>query len=129
MKMSAKIEEVMAPEAIKNDLHILRTALYFKDEPSTFVVPFVRYGLAKHWVAAATFLKISIEDIDQLLIDEVIACLKETKDVGELVEERKKATFFFHEPFHSATIIQGAEAEKEITLLSGQVSSVDYGSV
>lgn len=129
IKLSASQEEIFVPETIKKDLYLLRAALYFKDEPSTFAVPFVRYGLAKHWAAAAAFLNINIVDLDQLLIDEVIACLKETKDVRDLVEERKKATFFFHKPFHSTTIIQGARAEKEMSPLLNQNSLADYGSL
>lgn len=108
------------------NIYLLRAMLYFKDELSTFAVPFVMHGLSKQFDTAAKLLGLSRKDLDQLVIDEVIDGLKSDRDFSSLVNKRKEGTFLFHAPFKSTTIIDGIEAKKEIELLNQQEVPIGF---
>jgi phosphoenolpyruvate synthase/pyruvate phosphate dikinase len=132
-KMSEHEKDKMpdVPAEALDLLHQFRVMIYAKDELSTYVIPFVTYGLESVWNQTALFLKISREEMDQLLISELIELLK-TGNIGhlkDLVKNRKEATFFFHIPFKPTEVIEGEMAVKEISLIKSQISNASLGDI
>ncbi|MBI4087071.1 hypothetical protein HY416_03795 [Candidatus Kaiserbacteria bacterium] len=117
------------PPEVEKDLSLLRTMIYFKDEISTFIIPYVFHGLKKQWDATAALLAITPKDLEQLLMEEVIGALKHPTELTELVEKRKRATLFFHAPFKSTEVIEGTEASDVIASLASQNQTTDYSTV
>ncbi len=122
-------EQPVVPKEIVNELAMLSTMIYFKDEVSTFVIPYVWYGLKKQWESASNMLGVNVSDLNQLTFTELINQLKNPTPIANLVEKRKQNTLFFHAPFTSTEIIEGEEAVREAAVISAQQQSVDYSSV
>ncbi len=133
--MPSKIEEKKVistvSQEIEQNIHLLRIMLYFKDEISTFIIPYIRFGLEQQWLQAAKEIGVSFEDLEQLQIDELLELLSKKKDVKTLCIDRKKATFFVHTPFQSTIVTQGSLAEshlndimKQTVIPDGNVSEI-----
>lgn len=117
------VEQLHFPPEVAEEIHILRGMVYLKDEISTFIIPYVKFGLKNDWDFMAKKWKLTREEMDQLLIEEVLG-MTPVENMKKLANERRKATFFLHEPPHmNATVLSGSKAEKEIQLVMSQISS------
>jgi phosphohistidine swiveling domain-containing protein len=120
---------VAVPKEIADDLRMLRIMIYFKDELSTYVVPYVQYGLKRQWDAAAAALKVSFEGLNQLLMSEIIDGLERPQNFQGLIEKRSQASFFFHAPFRPTRGLEGTKAKVEIASIENQAHQEDYSAI
>ncbi len=120
---------IPVPKEIAENIYLLKAMIYFKDELSTFVIPYVTYALEEHFTEAAKLLNLSLEEMNQLLIGEIISNLKSPTELRELVKKRKQATFFFHAPFQSTVITEGVVAQKEISVVLSQAPITDASNI
>ncbi len=128
-KSEIKKEKTVVPKEVQDDVSMLRIMIYFKDEISTFIIPYVQYSLEKQWEAAAEILEVPIQDLQQLTAEELIDGLKKKKKIKNLVENRKHQTFFFHAPFKATIVYQGIAAEKELAAMKKQSSGIDLAKI
>ncbi len=109
------------PQAIRKEMDTLGHIAFFKDEMSTFVVPYVKFALIEFWNQMAARLGISLEDLEQLHIDEMGFLIKmPKKDVMSLVKNRRKFTSYFHLSHSDLQIKEGESAEKDFAELEDQ---------
>ena len=120
--------EVSIPEEVAVDVYFLKNMLYFKDECSTFIPPFVRYAAEKIWQQTAKFLCVSKDDLDYLLMEEIIDLLESKKKVDELISKRKRITFFVHHPYRNSKVTEGDIAEIEANKIISQLKKIEIPS-
>ncbi len=122
MVARTKNKKHQIPSIIKKEASFLRAIIYFKDELSSFVVPYIKYGLQREWHVAADILGVSPNDLEQLQISEIISLLNNKKNLRHKIKRRKESTFFFHSPYHSTVVFEGATAKKEMKVISKQTT-------
>ena len=105
-----KAVEVEVPKEVVDDIYIIRNMIYFKDECSTFIPPYIKYAPSKIWERTASYLGVPIGDLDYLLVEEIISSLVNKKSVVELIEKRKEMTLFVHHPHSVTSVTEGAIA-------------------
>ncbi len=106
-----KSKTIEIPSGFEEDFYLLRSMIYFKDEISTFIIPYVRFGLNDQWEIFAKKLGLTMCELELLTIEET---LDNTHNFKKLCEERKTAAFFLHVQFEKTVITEGATAEKQI---------------
>lgn len=119
-----KSKKISIPKSVAEEIYLLRAMIYFKDEISSFIIPYVRFGLKNEWSALAKNLGITFEELMQLRVEESIGLLP-LKNAKQLVNERRKATFFLHEPPKMMSdVFEGEEAEEKIQKIMNQINEV-----
>ena len=117
----SKKEKTTIPSEVEEDIFLLRAMVYFKDEISTYLIPYVKFGLNLEWNALAAKWDLTREEMDHLLIEEVLG-LTPIKNVKKLVSERRKGVLFIHEPPKSSSdVLDGNKAEIEIQIIMNQM--------
>jgi len=91
---------------------------FFKDEMSTFVVPYVKFALIEFWKQLAERLDISLEDLEQLHIDEIESLMSVSrKEIISLVRKRRSSPHIFMLRFPSLRIEEGEARGKDFAIL------------
>lgn len=114
---------IRIPKEIEKEAYLLRALIYFKDELSTFVIPYVRFGLDKQWKQLANSLGISFNDLEQLFAEEIL--FTTPKDVKKLVKERREATLMVHQAHKGTIKTEGKTALKQIEEINKQIVVAD----
>lgn len=117
-------KKIPVPKDVAKEMYLLRAMVYFKDEISSFIIPYVRFGLKNEWSSLAKKLGLTFEELTQLRVEETIGLLP-LKNTKQLVNERRKATFFLHEPPNmTSDIFEGEKAKEKIRNIMNQISDV-----
>ncbi len=106
------------PKIIQEEIDALNHITFFKDEMSTFVVPYVKFALLSFWEQIAKRLGVSLEEFEQFHINEVASLLDMPHDdVLSLARNRRKFSLYFHLPFGELNVKEGDAAQTDFIKL------------
>ncbi len=99
------------PASIAAEIDILNYIAFFKDEMSTYVIPYLKFSLISFWRQLADRLGVSFDDFEQLQLDEIRELLGSTKAViRKRIADRRICSLYYHEPYGGAEMYSGKSA-------------------
>ncbi len=102
-----------APNCVKKEVDFLNYILFFKDEISTFTIPYVKFAFDKLWKSSSEKLGLSMEDFEQLHIPDIQKYLLTKKSPStEEIKTKRQATNYYYEPWKGIEITVGYQGRK-----------------
>lgn len=120
------LESNTVPFEIKKDIEYLNNILFYKDEISSLVVPFVKFGLIDLWGKIAKLLGVHVGELEQLHMDEINSSFLLSQEVlKKKIMDRRKSTLYINTPKDGLEIYQGEIAKNRYEFLMENNVEID----
>lgn len=116
---------VSIPSMVRDEIRVLRTGAYFKDEISSAIIPRIKYELYDHWNMLAKHLKISFKDLEELTAEQVVLRSLTPIQANRFVIQQRRHIMFAHLPYKRTLVMRGTKAIVQDRLLQKQTKTVD----
>jgi len=122
-------EDIEIPAIVAEEIYVIKNIMYFKDECSTYLIPYICFALRKQWDKLADVVGLTYTDMHQLTPAEVFELAHTPRNVKALVSERRAATLIIHEAYKSMAVQQGREAEDTYAAMQAAMPKIEVTDV